>query len=110
MEQIHAGKEYMDFEKPEDGSAAGFGDDTISHTQEEVNPTATPEETLDPEATDVLPEDTLSPEETTSPTESSEHNGPKNTPAKEEPVNTPGGNFDDVGEDTTTEDVGNLTE
>ena len=109
MEQIHKGKEYMSFAEPDNGSSDPAGND-ISHTEEEVE--ITPEETLDPEATQANPKETTSTEETASPTKApAETATPKNTPDNAGTANTPDtGEYDDVGEDTTTEDVGNLTQ
>ncbi len=110
MEELHAGKAYKDFDQPEDGSGTTFSDsDDLSQTEEEAGVTPTPMETIDPDAADDEPENTAEPDRTTKPTEPPEPAAPSDA----KPTQPVGGGLDDVedvGEDTTVEDVGRMTQ
>lgn len=103
MEELHSGMEYTAFTKVEgEGSEPIQGEETI--TTEEIDPTPTVKETKDPESV----QENETTEKTPKPTAELGNGGDgteNNTPT--EKPNNNGEEFEDVGDEVTTEDVGN---
>lgn len=106
MEELHSGMEYTAFAKPS-GNDSGSGSQDQTQTNEDTEGTAMPEETIDPDAVE-----TVGPTEkpTAAPTNEGNETGDGNTNTTQ-PVKTTkpaegGGDYEDVGDETTVEDVG----
>lgn len=105
MEQLHAGKEYMAFKDPEDGSGTSSqGDNDVTNTDEDQNATRAPKETIDPDAVEGTPN--VSDIPTMAPTATPNQTAPPDV--QNTPTVGPGDGYDDVGDDIITEDVGNV--
>ena len=109
MEELHSGLAYADFDYTKLEESDQDYEETV--TDEEFLPTETPMETIDPDAIENEQEDTRN-EETPAPTEdvSGEETVPEPTekatqkPSNNNPNN--GTDYEDVGDETTVEDVG----
>lgn len=109
MEEVHTGLQYTDFQKAQGSSYQSSSDPQVSTS------TAAPDETIDPDAADVSPEPTASSDaQTTQSPEDSTDNQPAATADKGkndsqgQATKAPSDKgYDDVGDETTVEDVGN---
>lgn len=107
MEELHSGLEYKSFTKPTDGSE---GDELDPDEGKEMDETPEPEETIDPE---VIKKEDVTTEFTPKPTKKADTGeGQDNAVHTKKPVIKPtekpvdDGDYEDVGDDTTQEDVG----
>lgn len=115
MEELHSGKEYASFVTVTGDGSGDDGEQTT--TKEELGDTPAPKETIDPDAVEQEQEST----EDFTPAPTSDNNGDSgetgNTVATAKPTSKPAakptskpaddGEIDDVGDETTAEDVGN---
>lgn len=106
MEELHSGMEYKDFELTLEEKEKLDYEKNHEETIENLDPTTTPKETMDPEAL----ETTEKPEEAT-PTEPAKVTDEGGAPVEKTAYPADGNDYEDVGEDeTTVEDVGNSAE